>query len=107
MSFKDLFGKIGIKQNEKDLDLTAVVKKAKTFTKVKDNITLKQFHNYSADLLHLPETKKGFRYLLVVVDLASDLFDMEPLKEKTATNTLKAFIRKCLRESTLKNQKLL
>ena len=98
MSFKDLFGKIGIKQNEKDLDLTAVVKKAKTFTKVKDNITLKQFHNYSADLLHLPETKKGFRYLLVVVDLASDLFDMEPLKEKTAVTTLKAFKKMFKRE---------
>ena len=35
MSFKELFGKIGIKQNEKDLDLTAVAKKAKTFTKAK------------------------------------------------------------------------
>ena len=104
MSFKELFGKIGIKQNEKDLDLTAVAKKAKTFTKVKDNITLKQYHNYSADLLFLPETDTGFKYLLVVVDLATDLFDIEPLPGKKAASVLTAF-KKMFRRQYIKKPK--
>ncbi len=38
----------------------------------------------------LPTTKQKFRYLLVCVDLATDEFDIEPMKNKEATTTLKA-----------------
>ena len=55
------------------------VKIKKHFSRVKDNIPLIADYNFMADLLHLPETKKGYIYLLVVVDLATDEFDIEPL----------------------------
>lgn len=45
-----------------------------------------------ADLLFLPETKAGFKYLLVVVDLASDAFDIEPLKNKESRTVLRALL---------------
>ena len=44
-----------------------------------------------ADILMLPETKKGFKYLLVVVHLATDEFDIEPLKDKESITVLTAF----------------
>ena len=60
------------------------------FSKVKDNIPLKADFNFMADLLELPQTKKGFHYLLVVVDLATDEFDIEQLKTKESKTVLKA-----------------
>jgi hypothetical protein len=45
-----------------------------------------------ADLLMLPETKKGFKYLLVVDDLATDNFDIEPLKRKEPNDVLNALL---------------
>ena len=59
------------------------VKKPKKFTAVKQNIPMKEDMNFMADLLFLPKTKEGYRYLLVVVDLASNDFDIEPLKTKS------------------------
>ena len=44
-----------------------------------------------ADLLMLPETKNKNRYLLVVDDLATDNFDIEPLKTKEPKEVLTAF----------------
>ncbi len=51
--------------------------------------------NFMADILHLPETKKGYRFLLVIVDLGTNEFDIEPLKGTTKSTitdqeTLKA-----------------
>jgi hypothetical protein len=43
------------------------------------------------DILMLPETKEGYKYLLTVVDLWSNELDFEPLKTKTASESLKAF----------------
>ena len=39
--------------------------KQKVFNKVKDNVPHVEDYNFMADLLLLPETKKGFKYLLV------------------------------------------
>ena len=58
------------------------VKIKKEFSKVKDNIPLIQDYNFMADILELPETNKGFKYLLVVVDLATDEFYIEPMKKR-------------------------
>ena len=41
-----------------------------------------------ADLLFMPTDKKGNKYLLVVDDLATDEFDVEPLKDKEAKSVL-------------------
>lgn len=56
--------------------------KEKKFTRVIDNIPLKEDYNFMIDLLHLPTTKKGNKYLLVLVDLVTNEFDIEPLKNK-------------------------
>lgn len=77
-------------------------KKQKVFNKIKDNIPLIANYNFMADLLFLPTTKEGYRYLYVMVDLASDKFDIEPIKNKepnTCLNAMKAiFKRKILKE---------
>ena len=79
----------------KDLNIdetyTKPIKKEKIFTTVKSQIPLKQYLNYFADLLFLPETKEKYKYLLVVVDIASNQFDIEPLKTKQPTEILTAF----------------
>ena len=66
------------------------VKIKKEFSKVKDNIPLKADYNFMADLLELPETKKGFKYLLVVVDLATDEFDIEPITNNKSLTVVDA-----------------
>jgi hypothetical protein len=43
-----------------------------------------------ADVLFLPTTKEGYNALLVVVDLGSHLFDIEPIKDKTSETLLEA-----------------
>ena len=50
----DILKELGV--NEK---YSKPVKIKKQFSKVKDNIPLKADYNFMADLLELPETKKG------------------------------------------------
>ena len=64
-------------------EFTKAGKKQKIFNKVKNNIPLREDYNFMADLLELLKTKNDYRYLLAVVDLATDEFDIEPLKTKT------------------------
>jgi hypothetical protein len=42
-----------------------------------------------ADLLHFPQTKYRYNYLLVVTDLWSNAFDIEPIRYKTPEDVLK------------------
>jgi hypothetical protein len=67
-------------------------RKQKVFNRVADNVPHVEHYNYMADLLMLPETKKGFKYLLVVVDLGNDEFDIEPLKNKDSKSVLAGFL---------------
>src|SRR5438552_382523 len=85
---KQLITKLGI-----DETLTTPIKKPKKFTRVKHNIPLKEDYNFMADLLFLPTDKAGYKYLLVVVDLATDEFDIEPLKDKQPKNVLDAMLK--------------
>ena len=76
---------------------TKPVKMKKEFSKVKDNIPLIQDYNFMADLLELPKTKQGFIYLLVVVDLATDEFDIEPMtnnKSLTVVDAMKKIFKR-------------
>ena len=73
------------------------VKIKKQFSKTKDNIPLIENYNFMADLLELPKTKKGFIYLLVVVDLATDEFDIEPMtnnKSLTVVDAMKKIFKR-------------
>jgi hypothetical protein len=85
-----------------DETYTKATKLPKKFNKVKDNIPLIEDYNFMADLLLLPETEEGFKYLLVVVDLATNDFDIEPMKNKEPSTTLKSmkamFKRKYIKE---------
>ena len=78
----------------KDLNIdekhSKAIKKVKYFTKVKDNLPLFENYNFMMDLLFLPLTKENFRYCLVMVDLATDEFDIEPIKSKHSDVVLKA-----------------
>jgi len=76
---------------------TKPIKMKKEFSKVKDNIPLIQDYNFMADLLELPKTKQGFIYLLVVVDLATDEFDIEPMtnnKSLTVVDAMKKIFKR-------------
>jgi hypothetical protein len=84
----DILKELGV--NEK---YSKPVKIKKQFSMVKDNIPLKADYNFMADLLELPETKKGFKYLLVVVDLATDEFDIEPITNNKSLTVFDAMKR--------------
>lgn len=82
---KNLMKKLSI-----DETFTTKPKKDK-FDKVKENTFPMKGYNYMSDLMELPMTKQGYKYLLVVVDLWSNDFDIEPLESKSASDCLDAF----------------
>lgn len=53
------------------------------------NVVPVEDYNIQADLLFLPETKK-YKYLLTVVDIASNECEFEPLKNKNSSTVLNA-----------------
>jgi hypothetical protein len=52
-----------------------------------------QDYNFMADLLFLPTTKKDYKYAFVIVDLATDKFDIEPMTNKNSSDVLKALMK--------------
>lgn len=68
----------------------SVSKSKRKYNTVMQNIPMMEDYNFMADLLFLPETKEGFKYLFVVVDIANQDFDIEAIKDKKPTTTLKA-----------------
>ena len=84
-ALKDQLGITG-----KQKTFTQTIQKPKHYNKVKDNTLLKEDYNFMADLLFLPKTKEGYLYLFVIVDLATDEFDYEPLTGKTPSDIVKA-----------------
>ena len=76
--------------NEK---FTKVKQSPKLFNSVKDNIPLIPDYNYMADLLFLPTDKKGYKFALIIVDLATDEFDIEAIKDKNPETILKAMLK--------------
>eukprot|EP00981_Chlorochromonas_danica_P013999 scaffold7211_cov247-Ochromonas_danica.AAC.15 len=87
--FKGILDDMGINET-----FTKRVKKEKVYNSVKDNVPLVEDWNMMADLLFLPTAKFGFKYLFVIVDLATDEFDIEPIKNKEPATILKA-MKKC------------
>jgi hypothetical protein len=87
MKFKEL-----IKKLEIDERFTKPRTNVQTvFNKIKDNIPMIEDFNFMADVLYLPETKEKYKYLLVVVDLATNEFDIEPLRNIDTKTTAEAF----------------
>ena len=83
---KSLLDKLNINET-----FTKPIKKPKYFNKVKDIVPLQPDFNFMMDLLFLPTTEEGYKYLLVCVDLGVDEFDIEPIKNKDAPSVLAAF----------------
>ena len=75
---------------KEDEFFTKKIQKPKSYNHVKDNTLLVDNKNFMSDLLFLPETKKKYKYLFVITDLASNDFDFEPLKSKEPNELLKA-----------------
>ena len=90
---QNLINKLGI--NEK---FTKPIRNIK-FDRVKENTYSKGGYNFMADLLHLPTTKYRYRYLLVITDLWNNQFDIEPIRNKTPDDVLKAMKKIMTRES--------
>jgi len=97
-SYYDLFDLIDKKdkQNKKDLDeqeLNNLYKKPKKDKGVNvphfSNVYDKDFE-HQADLLFMP-TDRGYKYILVVTDIATRLSDAEPLKSKKSEEVHTAF----------------
>ena len=78
---------------DKQTLFTKNYKKPKFYNEVKDNIPLIEDKNFMADYLFLPTTKDKYKYLLVIVDLATDEFDIEPMKDKNSSNVVQAVLK--------------
>jgi hypothetical protein len=63
----------------------------KTFNQVKQNVPHIANYNFMADVLFLPTTKKKNKYLLAVVDIATNACDFEPMKDKSSESILSSF----------------
>jgi hypothetical protein len=73
-----------------DETFTRPITKKPKFDRVKNFIHPEEDYNYACDLLMLPTTTKGFKYLLTFIDLWSDEVEAEPLKNKQSSSILRA-----------------
>ena len=64
------------------------LEKQPVYNQFKNNIPRIEDYNFMADLIEMPETKNKNKYILVIVDLATNEFDIEPLKNKSAEDVL-------------------
>ena len=91
MSLKPIYNLLNI-----DNKLTKKrVRSQREYNNFEDNMRLEAHSNYMSDILFLPTAKYGFKYLLIVLDIASRQFDCEKLKNKDSTTVLKAFKKIC------------
>lgn len=93
----------------KDLKINSIFtktpKKQKLFNHVKDGIVPVAGYNYNADLLYLPKTDNGNKYLLVCVDLADNSFDIQELKNRDAKSVLEG-LQKMFKRGFLKKPEI-
>ena len=60
------------------------LEKQPVYNHIKNNISRIEDYNFMTDLIEMPETRNGNKYILVIVDLAANEFDIEPLKFKSS-----------------------
>jgi hypothetical protein len=73
-----------------DETLSKVRMKDKTYNKVKNHVPMIEDYNQMLDLLELPETKLKYKYLVVIVDLATSECDFEPIRNKNPSDVKSA-----------------
>lgn len=85
--FKEVIKTLGI-----DEFFTKSDTKQKIYNKFITAVVPEANWNYMSDLIELPTTTNGgFKWLLVVVDLATNIFDIQEMQNKEAKTTLEAF----------------
>jgi hypothetical protein len=84
-SFKDVIKDLGTNEFFTKADMK------KKYNKFVTAVVPQEDFNYMSDLIEMPTTKSGFKWILVVLDLATNVFDIEPMQNKEATTTLNAF----------------
>ena len=90
-SINSIMRDLGI--SSKIMKATKTIKKPEHSNKVKDNIPMIENYNDQADILYLPEDENGYKYLLVITDLATNKFDCEPLKTIDTKTVLDSMIK--------------
>ena len=76
MSLKPIYSLLNI-----DNKLTKKrVRSQREYNSFEENMRLEKNCNYMSDILFLPTAKYGFKYLLIVLDIATRQFDCEKLK---------------------------
>jgi len=81
------------------------VNKDRKFNRVKDGTVLIENYNMMCDLLFLPTARFGFKYCFVIVDLATDKFDIEAIKDKEPETVLRAML-KCFKRNHVKQPEI-
>ena len=104
---KDIFDKLGVDQTFTKQRYNK--KRRKNVEPIEENhiknlVPMKANLNFMIDTLHLPETKKGFKYLFVITDLSNDSFDIEQTKDLEQITSLKA-LKNCLKRNYVKVDK--
>jgi hypothetical protein len=94
--FKDVLNKLDI-----DEKFTTKPKQSKHKNRFLSSIVAEKDWNYQGDLLHLPTTKNGYKYLLVITDVATRNFDFEPMKTTKSEEAVVAF-KKIIKRDYLK-----
>lgn len=94
-SFQDVIKDVGINEFYTQPD------SKKRYNKFITAVVPEEDFNYQSDLIEMPTTSKGFKWILVMLDLATNEFDIEPMKNKTADSTLNAF-KLIIKRGTLK-----
>lgn len=85
-SFKDVIKILNI-----DETFTKSDTKQKKYNKFITAVVPEENFNYMSDLIELPTTSEKYKWLLVCMDLATNIFDIEAMKNKEAKTTLDAF----------------
>lgn len=87
---KNIYEQLGFTTNRNSnttLTNLTTIPKNETKTESPNTQVSGKFNNEQADLLFLPNDN-GYKYALVVVDLATSICDAQPIKEKTAKAVL-------------------
>lgn len=84
-SFKDVIKDIGINEFFTKADTK------QKYNKFVTAVVPEADFNYMSDLIEMPTTSRGFKWILVVLDLVTNEFDIEPMKNKSAETTMESF----------------
>jgi len=86
--YENILNKLNV--SKEIVDKTKRYIRPKIQNRVKNNVVLQDNYNFMQDLLELPKNKDGYKYLVVLCDIANNAFDIEPIKFKTPKSVLDA-----------------